>query len=121
MKVKSFLFSVLLAVSVCLSFSSCSTKQQAINQLEDLSIDLRDHSHNYSIEEWKDAAQRYVKIKKKINEKDYSAEQRERIGELEGNCLKYIIRGLKQRVKNFGSELNGLLNSVMEGISDWEF
>ncbi len=35
--------------------SSCNTKQHAINRLEKFSVELRDHSAQYSVNEWKKA------------------------------------------------------------------
>ena len=38
-----------------LTLTACSTKQRAINPLDDFSYELRDHSRNYTIDEWEHA------------------------------------------------------------------
>ena len=83
-----------------MALTACSTKQSAINQLEDFSYELRDHSRNYTIDEWEHAGKKFVKIREKINkhEFDYTAQEKAKIGRLEANCVKYMAKGAKDGV-----------------------
>ena len=76
---------------------SCSTKQSAISQLEDFSYELRDHSRYYDAEDWEKAGKKFVKIRERISkhEFDYTAEEKARIGKLEGQCASYMVKGAK--------------------------
>jgi hypothetical protein len=118
---------MVLAVGLVLAgqfFTSCSTKQHAIQQLEDFSYELRDHSATYTPEEWKDAAEKFVKIRKNISkhEMDYTPEEKAKIGKLEGKCAGYMGKGLKEgifdKIKGFGEEIKGILKGIVNAISE---
>ena len=98
---------------------SCSTKQSAISQLEDFSYELRDHSRYYDAEDWEKAGKKFVKIRERISkhEFDYTAEEKARIGKLEGQCASYMVKGAKDgffdKLMNIGSEIKGILESIL--------
>jgi len=119
MKTKSIFIIASIVLATMLTLSSCSTKSRAINQLESLTYDLRDNSANYSLSDWQDAANRYIDIRKKINKHytDYTADEKERIGKLQGEAANYVAKGAKSSlISNVGgiaSELKGLLEGIM--------
>ena len=103
-----------------LMLTSCSTKQSAINQLEKFSTELRDHSRYYDVQDWEKAGQKFVKITKKVKkyETEYTAEEKSRIGRLEGECAGYMARGAKDNVTD---RLRGIFNEIqgiIEGVTD---
>ena len=99
--------------------SSCSTKQSAISRLERFSYELRDNGEFYSFKDWEKAADEFTSIRKKINKHytDYSADEKERIGKLQGEAANYVAKGAKSSlISNVGgiaSELKGLLEGIM--------
>jgi len=102
---------------------SCSTtKQSAINQLEDFSYELRDHSRYYNVDDWEKAGKKFVSIRDKISkhEFDYTPEEKAKIGRLEGDCAKYMAKGAKEgvfdKLKNIGSEIKGIIQSIMDAF-----
>ena len=111
---------VAIAMMLLVGFSSCSTKQHAINQLENFSYELRDHSSRYSVNDWQRAGEKFLKIRQNISkhELEYTPEEKDRIGKLEGKCAGYMAKGMKEgvfdKVKAFGNELKGILNAVTE-------
>jgi hypothetical protein len=113
------------ALAAVLSLCSCSTKMSAINQLEDLSTELRDLSRYYTARDWEWAGDRFMKIRKKISEHefDYTPEQKRRIGQLEGECAGYMARGAKDnvtdRLRGFINELKGILQGVTDAFGGW--
>lgn len=119
MKTKSIFIIASIVLATMLTLSSCSTKTRAINQLESLTYDLRDNSANYSLSDWQDAANRYIDIRKKINKHytDYTADEKERIGKLQGEAANYVAKGAKSSLINnvggIASELKGLLEGIM--------
>lgn len=102
-----------------LLLTSCATKQSAINQLENFSYELRDHSRNYGAEDWQKAGEKFVKIRKNVSkhEFDYTAEEKAKIGRLEGDCARYMARGAKEgffdKLQNFGSEIKGIVEGIL--------
>ena len=110
---------LILCGALGLAMMSCSTKQSAINQLEDFSYELRDHSRYYDADEWEKAGKKFVNIRKKISkhEFDYTPEEKAKIGRLEGECAKYMAKGAKEgvfdKLKDIGSEIKGFLEGLL--------
>lgn len=115
MKIKN----LILCGAMGLTLASCSTKQSAINKLEDFSYELRDHSRYYDVNDWKKAGKKFVSIREKINkhEFDYTPEEKAKIGRLEGECAKYMAKGAKEgvfdKLKDIGSEIKGFLDGLL--------
>jgi len=117
MKIKSFILCGVMGLMLV----SCSTKQSAIDQLENFSYELRDNSRYYDVDDWEKAGKKFVKIREQIHkhEFDYTAEEKAKIGKLEGECANYMVKGAKDgvfdKLKNIGSEINGILNVILGG------
>ena len=115
MKIKN----LILCSVMGLVLSSCATKQSAISQLEDFTYELRDNSRNYDVEDWQKAGKKFLKIRKNVSkhEFDYTAEEKARIGRLEGECARYMAKGAKEgffdKLQNIGSEIKGILESIL--------
>jgi len=114
---------LILCSAMGLVMVSCSTtKQSAINQLEDFSYELRDHSRYYNVDDWEKAGKKFVSIRDKISkhEFDYTPEEKAKIGRLEGDCAKYMAKGAKEgvfdKLKNIGSEIKGIIQSIMDAF-----
>ena len=110
---------------MALVMASCSTKQSAISQLEDFSYELRDHSRYYDTNDWEKAGKKFVNIREKISkhEFDYTAEEKAKIGRLEGECAKYMAKGAKEgvfdKIKGFANEINGVLQGILNAVTDF--
>ena len=115
---------VAIAMMLLVGFSSCSTKQHAINQLENFSYELRDHSARYSVNDWQRAGEKFLKIRQNISkhELEYTPEEKDRIGKLEGKCAGYMAKGMKEgvfdKVKAFGNELKGILKGILNAMTE---
>ena len=113
-KVKKMLMGFALIVAM-LSVSSCATRESAINDLEKFSYELRDNSQYYTAKKWRKAVDKFVKIRREISRHDYTVAERQRIGRLEGDCARYMVRGAKEGVMNsvfgLGSEIQGILDA----------
>ena len=120
-RMKSLMMSLAVSLFMVVAFTSCQTKQHAIGQLENFSKELRDNGANYDVSDWKDAAQRFQKIRKNIDKHEYTAAERKEIGQLEGQCAGYFVSGVKQKLTNgilgIGGELKGILEGILESVS----
>ena len=118
---------IIICGAMLLALTACSTKQSAINQLEDFSYELRDNSRNYDADDWERAGKKFVKIRKNVNkhEFDYTAEEKTKIGRLEANCVKYMAKGAKDgvfdKLKNIGSEIKGIIQGIMDVLDPNSF
>ncbi len=113
-KVKKMLMGLALIVAM-LSVSSCATRESAINDLEKFSYELRDNSQYYTAKQWRRAVDKFGNIRREISRHDYTVAERQRIGRLEGDCARYMVRGAKEGVMNsvfgLGSEIQGILDA----------
>ena len=113
-KVKKMLMGLALIVAM-LSVSSCATRESAITDLEKFSFELRDNSQYYTAKKWRKAVDKFGKIRREISRHDYTVAERQRIGRLEGDCARYMVRGAKEGVMNsvfgLGSEIQGILDA----------
>ena len=113
-KVKRMLMGLALVVAM-LSVSSCATRESAINDLEKFSYELRDNSQYYTAKQWRRVVDKFGNIRREISRHDYTVAERQRIGRLEGDCARYMVRGAKDGVVNsvfgLGSEIQGILDA----------
>ncbi len=101
--IRTFLKSATMMM-VCFAFlCSCATKMHPIHQLQALSEDLQKNAAYYDPQDWRDAALKFKDIRQDIQKYRYTPDERRQIGELEGQCAKYMVEGVK----------NGALNTVM--------
>lgn len=113
------ILTAIVALLLAIGMSSCSTKQHAINQLEDFSYELRDNSSHYTVKEWEKAGKKFVKIRKRISkhEFEYTPEEKAEIGDLEGKCAGYMANGMREGVfdkaRAFGNELRGIIQGIL--------
>ena len=115
MKIKNLILCSMMGVVLM----SCATKQSAISQLEDFTYELRDNSRYYDVEQWQKAGKKFVKIRKNISkhEFDYTAEEKAKIGRLEGDCARYMAKGARDgffdKLQNIGNEIKGILEGIL--------
>ena len=114
-KMKKMLMGLALIVAT-LSVSSCATRESAVNDLEKFSYELRDNSQYYTAKKWRKAVNKFGRIRREIARHDYTVAERQRIGRLEGDCARYMVRGAKNGVVNsvfgLGSEIQGILDAL---------
>ena len=92
-----------------LVLTSCSTKRQAINQLDCFSTELQQNSGSYSLADWKKASERLTKIHKKIGKHDYTLAEKKEIAMIELKNANAIKEGLKESAPNI----------LFDAITDW--
>ena len=99
----------MLLLSLCLL--SCSFGKQApINQLEKLTEDIRLHHQEYTTADWKEAYARYEQIAAEMENYQYTSEEAEKIGQLEGECVGYFMKSAVMSLDGLGSEIKGFID-----------
>ena len=93
---------------------SCSSfgKQDPLQQLEELTEDIRLHHQEYTTADWKKAYARYEQIAAEMENYQYTKEEAERIGEMEGECVGYFMKSAINSIDGFKSELKGFINGI---------
>ena len=116
-KCKFFVFCAML-LGVCL-MTSCSTKQQAINSLDKFANELRKNSADYTLEDWKHAAEKYQKVNNKILKlDDYTLAEQKEIAKKELDVLIAIKHGLADSVPGIIFNMITDFSSLQEKIEE---
>lgn len=96
---------------------SCSLgKQDPLQQLEELTEDIRLHHQEYTTADWKKAYARYEQIAAEMENFQYTKDEVERIGEMEGECVGYFMKSAINSIDGFKSELKGFINGINETV-----
>ena len=92
---------------------SCSTgKQRPLDQLEQLTENIRQHHKEYSVADWKKAYAQYEQIAADMENYQYSKEEAEKIGKLEGECVGYFMKSAVKSLDGLGSEIKGFFEGI---------
>lgn len=98
---------------LCLLLFSCSVgKQNPIDQLEKLTEDIRLHHQEYTTSDWKDAYTRYEQIAADMENYQYTNEEAEKIGQLEGECAGYFVKSAINSFDGIKSEIKGFVDGL---------
>lgn len=112
----------ILLLGLLLLISCTSKKQEALNQLENFTEDVEENGASWNAEQWKQKYDVFVQIRSDIYKYKYSDEERAEIGRLEGRCISAMANhasgGMLKKLKDFGTELGGSLNGLLEGIDN---
>jgi DNA repair exonuclease SbcCD ATPase subunit len=105
-----------IALIFILLLCSCSPKQSAINQLENLAIELEENCEDYSQEDWDSFADEFYEIEEDLEQYDYTDEELKEIGRLKAKCIKAITistsKLFKSKVHNFQKQFEGAIEEL---------
>ena len=109
-------------VMTILGFTSCDSAQSAINDLEDLSIEIETNHQSYTEEDWNDIALSYSAIEEELTKYEYTDEDLKKIGKLKGKCLGYMtkqtIKDAEKELRDYAKEIEGGIESFFETLSE---
>ena len=92
MKKGYLLFRVLIMLLPIILLSCSMGRQRPLELLENLTEDIREHHEEYSAADWKEAYARYEQIAADMENYQYTKEEAEKIGQLEGECAGYFMK-----------------------------
>ena len=102
---------------LCSLTVSCSVgKQEPVDQLEELTENIRQHHEEFSMADWKDAYARYERIAAEMENYQYTEEECEKIGRLEGECVGYFMKSAINSLGGIESEIKGFVDGINNTI-----
>jgi len=118
-------YSLVLAVLICLamSLSACSSKQEPINNLANLTEEVQSNGAYYSEDEWNSVTEELGVIESELEQykNEYTNEELREIGRLKGILLaqytKYYVRSITSGVEDAMKEVEGLFDGFLDGFS----
>lgn len=113
---------ILLAFAAVVMMSSCSTSESALNDLRNLSHKIEVEGATYGYSDWARVASKYYdvdqKIVKHIQKREYTDQEMEEIGVLQGECVGGFAKGLGQNLSNAASNIGSLVKGLVKGIKE---
>ena len=119
-KITSFLLVAVLA----LSMASCAKMQakHQIRSLESLTEKVEKQGDSFTIQDWTEISQEYDEICAKMNQYEYTNEQKQEINRLKGRyyavCSKKAIHSAGGILNGFIQQAGSAIDGFMEGMSD---
>lgn len=107
---------VLLLV-VCALLWACNPGQGTIDSLEKLTSRIENNSSNWTEADWDDAAQNYSEIIETLQRYEYTDEQLQHIGQLEGRCMAGFTKHYSGQVIDIIHDASVEMMGVLEGFS----
>jgi PBP1b-binding outer membrane lipoprotein LpoB len=95
-----------------LLLSACSPKSQTINELESLRTELKEHSEDYTMEDWEKSFNRFNEICERLDSMDLSREEQTKVNKLKGEIAGYAL-------KSAGKIAGEAIENISEGISSF--
>lgn len=118
---------IVLMFVLLIGLVSCNSKQTPINELSDLSEEIKDNGAEYSQDDWEKAAQEFEMIAQELKryKSEYTDEELREIGRLEGICLTYFtkqsLHTLNNDIKNAIKETEGIWDGFAKEFSKEDF
>lgn len=110
------------AILLFLGFISCDSSQSAVRDLEILLNEIEANHQSYSEEDWENLSLSYSAIEEELAKHEYTNEELKEIGRMKGRCLGYLtkqsIKDIEKRLKDFGKELEGGIEGLLEVLSE---
>lgn len=104
---------------VCVLLFSCQIRNQhPIEQLENLTEDIRLYHQEYTVADWKRAYYRYEQIVLEMEEYNFTNEEMKRIGNLEGECVGYFMKYAANSFDGLTNEISGFFNGLNESLKE---
>jgi len=116
-KASQIALSIVVFIFYSVSFS-CSSfgKQEPLRQLEELTEDIRLHHQEYTTADWKEAYARYEQIAAEMEKYQYSKEEAEMIGKMEGECVGYFMKSAVKSLDGLESEIKGFFDGLEDVV-----
>jgi len=110
-------YKVLLYIALSLILLSCTTNpKDPIAKLEDLVKDIRIHHQQYTAVDWKQAFAEYENISVEMENYQYTEEEMEKVGRLEGECVGYFMKGAVRSLGGIENEIKGFVDGFKESL-----
>ena len=118
---KKILATVALSLIVTFVLTSCKSKEEkVIDQLNNLTVQIEKKSDKWNSEDWQNAFKKVEEIHNEMSECDFSNEQLQELGEVEGRLTSLILKnGLPALGGELGSMIDGagsFVNGFQDGI-----
>lgn len=96
--------------------TSCSTEYRTLSRMDKFTTRIEKYGERYSAEDWKTAAEEYKSIANEAKQCNFTTEERERMGEMEGRCIASFAQWAGDKVVGILKEGKGIVKGIIEGL-----
>lgn len=97
---------------------SCGTPQEKyISSLEDLTEKIENKGADFTAEQWEATFTEFQTLIEKQADLEFTSEQKEEIGDLQGRCVKAFTKAMGSQVKNAIKGLGSQVKGFFQGLS----
>lgn len=118
MKVIRIIHFLILLLLLC----SCSREQTVLAGYRDLAEELKANSSDYSKEDWGKVLKECEMLEEKVQQCDFSPEEKKELNRLRGQCSAYFIKSLpkqaKYQMEDAIEQISDITDGFMEAIGE---
>jgi PBP1b-binding outer membrane lipoprotein LpoB len=103
---------------LALLLTACSPKSQAINDLESLRTELKEHSQDYTMEDWEKSFDRFNEICERLDSLDLSRDERAKVNKMKGEIAGYAMKSAGKMAGEAIENISEGITSFTEGLMD---
>lgn len=124
---KKYFFTICLIVITSFVFCSCKSKEEkVIDQLNNLAEKVENNSSDWDSDQWVEAFEELEKIHSDMSDCDFSNQQLQELGEIEGRLTSVMItngaatlgESIGSFMKGAGSFVKGFQEGLQEGADE---
>lgn len=109
---------LLICMAALILATSCASKQKPVRQLQSIETELETKADDYSTSQWEELIDRYEQTLEDIAQYDYTNEELQQIGEIQGRCAALLLQKSLQKgskmLSNYAQHAAGLLKGFTD-------
>lgn len=113
---KKYLRLLLVALVLTLSASSCSTEYRTLARMDRFTTRIEKYGERYTADDWKAAAEEYKTIAQDAKECNFTPEESERMGNMEGRCIACFAQWAGDKALSIIKEGKGIVKGLLDAI-----
>lgn len=115
---KKYILFPLFAVAI-MCFSSCHSQKGRMDDLKDFVEKIQEEGKDYTLDQWKDANERFQKLLDKINSyEDLTKEELEEMAKLQGQYVATVFKNSGKSIMEQMQKAGAALDSLEEGFEE---
>lgn len=107
-----------MTVLLCTLLFSCETRQNPVYELLEFRKEIKEHCADYSKKDWERAIDEYSNICKKLDEMQFTSEERLEIDKIKGEIAGYAATTAAQEVSDEVHSIANEIESFAKGFSN---
>ncbi len=109
---------ILIGLCACLTLLGCNSKPDAVRELMELRTEIKEHSAEYTPQDWEAAIKKFSEICKKVDETPLTDEERLEADRIKGEIAGYAASVAAQEVASGLQSITEEIGAFAEGFNN---